>query len=86
MGECYLCLMLCLATWAIASSFKLVIYVIFMLLISFRIYFGSKPFLFITDLNMIKEITVKQFDKFVDRTVSTFLFMRPSILHQTASS
>ena len=44
-----------------------------MLLNSFRIYFGAKPFLYITDLNMIREVTVKQFDKFVDRTVRNFL-------------
>ena len=47
---------------------------------SFRIYFCVKPFLLITDLNMIKEVTVKQFDKFVARMVSTiFLLTKSSI-------
>ena len=64
---------------------KLMIYVLFMLLNSFRIYFGTKPFLFTTDLNMIKEVTVKQFDKFVDRTVSNFLLTRSSFSHRTSS-
>ena len=35
-----------------------------------RIYFGTTPFLLIADLDMIRDVTVKQFDKFVDRTVS----------------
>ena len=35
-----------------------------------RIYFGMTPFLFISDVDMIKDVTVKQFDKFVDHTVS----------------
>jgi cytochrome P450 len=30
-------------------------------------YFGTKPFLLVTDLDMIREVTVKHFDKFVDR-------------------
>ena len=34
-----------------------------------RIYFGTKPFLLIMDLDMIRDVTVKQFDKFVDRLV-----------------
>ena len=34
-------------------------------------YFGTKPFLLVTDLDMIREVTVKHFDKFVDRLVSS---------------
>ena len=36
-----------------------------------RIYFGPKPFLFITDLDMVQDVMVKKFDKFVDRVVRT---------------
>ena len=38
-----------------------------------RIYFGTTPFLLITDLDMIRDVTVKQFDKFVDRAVSLLI-------------
>ena len=40
-----------------------------------RIYFGTKPFLLIMDLDMIRDVTVKQFDKFVDRLVRSFFFL-----------
>ena len=46
--------------------------VMFSLCMYSRIYFGPRPFLFITDLDMIKDITVKLFDKFVDRAVSEY--------------
>ena len=32
-------------------------------------YIGPVPLLFVTDLDMIKDITIKEFDKFVDRMV-----------------
>ena len=34
------------------------------------VFLGTKPTYFIADLDLCKEITVKHFDKFVDRTVS----------------
>ena len=34
------------------------------------VYFGPKPFYIVADLDLIKDITVKHFDKFVNRTVS----------------
>ena len=37
----------------------------------YRIYFGPKPFLFIADLDMVQDVMVKKFDKFVDRVVRT---------------
>ena len=36
-----------------------------------RLYIGTKPFLFVTDPDMIQEVMVKKFDKFVDRVVRT---------------
>jgi len=33
-------------------------------------YIGRKPFIVVTDLEMIKAITIKDFDYFVDRDVS----------------
>ena len=32
-----------------------------------RFYFGSKFTVVVTDLDMVKEVCVKQFDRFVDR-------------------
>ena len=43
---------------------------IILVLTHVRIYFGTTPFLFITDLDMIRDVTMKQFDKFVDHMVS----------------
>ena len=36
-------------------------------------FFGMKPFLIISDVDLLKDITVKHFDKFVNRSVSEYL-------------
>ena len=38
-------------------------------------YFGTKPFLHITDLDMIRDVTTRHFDKFVDHFVSKALYI-----------
>ena len=35
-----------------------------------RMFFGMKPFFFIADADLLKDITVKHFDKFANRLVS----------------
>ena len=37
-----------------------------------RFYIGRTPFLVTSDPEMVKEITIKQFDSFSDRTVSRY--------------
>ena len=41
-------------------------------LLSFHlsVFLGTKPTYFIADMDLVREITVKHFDKFVDRMVS----------------
>ena len=38
-------------------------------------YFGTKPFLHITDLDMIRDVTARHFDKFVDHFVSKAIYI-----------
>ena len=37
----------------------------------YRVYFGRRPELVTTDLDMIKAITIKDFNHFIDRRVRT---------------
>ena len=37
-----------------------------------RLYSGKKPFLIISDLDLLKQIMIKNFDKFQNRIVSLF--------------
>ena len=37
-------------------------------------FFGMKPFLIISDADLLKDITVKHFDKFANRMVSTYIY------------
>ena len=39
------------------------------LAISYRYYIGQKPHILVTDLDMLKQILVKDFNNFVDREV-----------------
>ena len=39
--------------------------------VNYRTYLGTYPFLVIEDLDIIKVITVKEFNKFIDRFVRT---------------
>ena len=38
-----------------------------------RLYFGTRPFLIVSDPDLLKEILIKNFDKFQNRIVSYFL-------------
>ena len=40
------------------------------LLFHLSVFLGTKPTYFIADMDLVREITVKHFDKFVDRMVS----------------
>ena len=37
---------------------------------SYSVFFGTRPAYFIADMDLVREITVKHFDKFTDRLVS----------------
>ena len=37
-------------------------------------FFGTKPFLIISDADLLKDITVKHFDKFANRMVSNYIY------------
>ena len=38
-------------------------------------FFGTKPFLIISDADLLKDITVKHFDKFANRMVSNYIYL-----------
>ena len=42
----------------------------------FRIFLGMRPFVVISDVDLVKEITVKHFDKFVNRFVSDCMWFQ----------
>ena len=44
---------------------------------SCSVFFGTKPAYFIADMDLVREITVKHFDKFTDRLVREIMCTTP---------